>query len=428
MAKKFNPAQLELEFFPVSAVAKINEAHIREFKRVYWEHSTENSAIRDMMSDAFVERLAMDTATAKQELRQMMRRSRYWNERLQAWAIPIQHSIPVDRGFVLQTIKQMWETSSMSGETWTNALIAMEYFLPNVENKAYAVEAVERITGKRLNTGMKKTKVFMKVSKALGVYSSKRSSTYQKLESQLFTAWEPCVIKDTLYVSINPAHFLSMSNPKGDSRGEMLTSCHSFNGSFLYKSGCIGYARDEVSIVAFTASAVFDDDSLLNRKTSRQLFFYKDGALIQSRLYTSRTGKLNSGYGGVNSADEHWEYGVFRATIKKEIARCEGVPKIGWKNADYRRKIHCVDGNPDNVRALKINRFCVEAWGAEEFDGYPDWEEFARGNGMIKVSVRQDRLNDDGEWDVSRQGMDIGAAGLSLKTGTELYKGRSITA
>lgn len=428
MARKFNPAQLELDFYPVDAVAKINEAQIREFKRAYWEATYTGLYIPDMMSDAFIERLAMDAATAKKELRQMMRHSRYWNEKLQAWAIPIQHSISVDEGFVLQTVNQMWAMSSMSGETLTNAVNAREYFLPNGENKAYAVEAIEKITGKRLNKGMKKSKVFMKVSKALGVYSLKRGSTYQKLESQLFTAWEPRVIKDTLYVSINPAHFLSMSNPKGDSRGEMLTSCHSFNGHYNYKSGCVGYARDEVSLIAFTAETVFGDDSLLNRKTSRQLFFYKDGALIQSRLYTSRTGKLNSGYGGVNSADGHWEYGVFRAAIKKEIARCEGVPKIGWKNSDYRRKIHCVDGNPDNVHDLKINRFGIEAWSDEAFGGYPDWEEFARDNGMIKVSVRKDRLTRYGKWDNDRQGMDIGAAGLNLRDGKEIYKSESITA
>ena len=42
MAKKFNPNQLELDFFPVKDVAKINEAQIREFKRAYWARVPEN--------------------------------------------------------------------------------------------------------------------------------------------------------------------------------------------------------------------------------------------------------------------------------------------------------------------------------------------------------------------------------------------------
>lgn len=40
-------------------------------------------------------------------------------------------------------------------------------------------------------------------------------------------------------MSINPAHFITMSNPKGDVRGETLISCHSFNSSeYQYNNGC----------------------------------------------------------------------------------------------------------------------------------------------------------------------------------------------
>ena len=51
-------------------------------------------------------------------------------------------------------------------------------------------------------------------------------------------------------MSIHPAHFLTMSNPKRDNRGSTLTSCHSFNVIDCdYNCGCAGYARDYVTLI-----------------------------------------------------------------------------------------------------------------------------------------------------------------------------------
>ena len=83
--------------------------------------------------------------------------------------------------------------------------------------------------------------------------------------------------------------------------GETMISCHPF------KNGCVGYARDSVTMIAFTASDDKKPETLNNRKTNRQLFMYKvgNGVLLQSRLYT--TCRDNS-YGGVECDECGWEY------------------------------------------------------------------------------------------------------------------------
>ena len=417
MAKKFNPNQLELDFFPAKDVAKINEAQIREFKRAYWARVPENpnwvsGEIHDAISDAFIERLAMDSATAKTSLRLMMRRSRHWNEQLQAWVIPIERRVRANNAKTAAIIRDMWR------DQWTDELErAVRYFLPKGETKKRYIAAIERITGKRLNTATKKSKTFMQVSKAIGAYSAEHGSRYQQLEAVLFKNWVTHTERFTLYVSINPAHFLSMSNPKHDDRGDIVTSCHSFNGSDCYKSGCIGYARDDTSLIAFTAAN--NGDGLLNRKTARQIFAYRAGALLQSRLYTSSTGDA---YGGVDEAASHWEYDVFLKAVCAEISRCEHLSKrpCDWETADYSSHQYYGYGG---------NHFRVIADCSGGFGGYRDWDAFADKIGMIRVSVhRSAQYEDLGVWRGHEDRIIIGAAGLSLKTGEPIRNYESILA
>lgn len=440
MKTKFNPNQLVLDLFPVESVAKVNEAHIIDFKRAYWAYSEIGLEYRDNMSDEFIKRLARDAAESKTGLREMMRRSRKWREALQAWVIPISHTVKTTTDEVLSMIWQMWNDARPTDNyTWRDMSAATTYFIPGGDNEESA-RAIEKITGRLPRRGMKKSKLFAQVSKALGVYTTERGSRYQKLEAQLFTTLAAPFKddafhreeKDTLYVSINPAHFLSMSNPKGDSRGVLMVSCHSFNGHYEYKSGCIGYARDTVSLLAFTAAKGVD--ALLNRKTSRQVFFYQDGALIQSRLYSSKTG---TDYGGVHEAGGQWEYATFRNAIQKEIVRCDGG-RSDWTTVDYRQKIHLDgakfdededyddDDDFDNTHNLKLNRYGVQVFAGEDFGGYRDWEQFANRKGMIRVSVRKSRLG-GGRW-LGRYPIFAGEAGLNIQTGEEIYRDEEIIA
>lgn len=436
--KKFNPEkQIKLDLFPIEGVVVLNAAAIRDFKKAYWEHTNAGLSIRDNISEAFIWRLACDAAKAKTALREMMVRSEHWRESLQAWVIPFEVKIPVTKKDVARMVLDMWDDwRYCDGLTYDGGTVrqAVDYFLPRGTENPENVNAVEKILG-RPPRG-KLSKVFKKVSTALGVYTTERGSVYQKLEAQLFTAlaapFENGAFQvtkhDVLYVSLNPAHWLSMSNPKGDNRGELMTSCHSLNGHYHSKSGCVGYARDETSLIAFTAAN--GGDALLNRKTARQVFMYQNGALLQSRLYTSNT---NESYGGVYDGG-HWENDVFLKVIQAEIARCEKA-RGGWSNVtDYRKKEYLpnsedgIRDNPDNRHELKLNDFGVEVFKARDFGGYPDWEYFANYDGMIRVAVLKRAITKRGYWKGNSRPIIAGATGLSVRTGNLIDSDDSITA
>ena len=174
-----------------------------------------------------------------------------------------------------------------------------------------------------------------------------------------------------------------------------MVSCHSLNSEYSYKNGCIGYARDGISIIAFTAKDDEDIDNLYTRKTSRQMFFYEpeSGVLLQSRMYKA-VGSRGGEYGGINGYDElSTEY---RHLIQKEIAYCEGVPNLWEKPRKY----------VDNELDIEFNSH----YG---FGGYEDWNyrEFSP-----ILSVRKD-------WDKEKKTFTIGEYGRCFNCGDKIREG-----
>ena len=154
-----------------------------------------------------------------------------------------------------------------------------------------------------------------------GVADNSAGSQFQRLFAQFADELSTRKIDFKLFMSINPAHFVTMSNPKNDRRGTMLTSCHSFNSTaYEYNNGCSGYARDGVTFIVFTVADPEVAETLNNRKTSRQLFMYKpyNGLLLQSRLYNT--------HGGTRGEQE--ESKLYRDLVQRELSELEGVPKI----------------------------------------------------------------------------------------------------
>ncbi|MBQ4405044.1 MAG: hypothetical protein II857_11650 [Selenomonadaceae bacterium] len=151
-----------------------------------------------------------------------------------------------------------------------------------------------------------------------------------------------------LYLSINPCHFLTMSNPKRDNRGSTMTSCHSFNVMDCeYNFGCSGYARDDVTFIVFPASNPDNPETLNNRKTTCQIFMYRpyNELLLQSRLYNTHGGTCGT----------QTESKLYRDLVQRELSELEGVPNL-WKTEKYcgnKQTIHIPCGNG--------------------FGGYADW-------------------------------------------------------
>ena len=406
------PPKIYLPFWKTATPAEvtaINKAQLEAFTDAYWARSDIGLYVRDAISPEFVNRLAEDATNAKQGLRDILHRSDYWCENLQTLKIPMVHEHTPNYARIYRLLTSLWENKnewySLDYDTRDDLRNILRFIASEDEEPdADTADTLEKIAPHTYHKGQRKTKLFTKISLKFGLGDPNQGITYQHQLWDAACAEFKTRLHYSLYLSINPAHFLSMSNPVGDNRGDTMTSCHSFNNG-NYKAGCIGYARDNVSMIAFTAAN--DGEGLLNRKTARQLFFYHRGALIQSRLYTSR----NSGsYGGIDArdVDEYWEYKDFRLTVQTQIAAGEAEPNH-WITCPYR-----------TMRGT-LNKYNMLAKKHESFGGYPDWIVFAKDKGIIKLSILKSAKN-------CLEDFVIGEATLSCRTGEEITHYCDITA
>ena len=343
-----------------------------------YRRHTRETAVLDDVSDAFVDRLARDNAFAKKDLRDLFSRSDAWNHDLQAIVINGTKTHNPDFALVRSLAEKILYTTTLCHDL---SLIdyAINFFArPDDQNPDY-VRAIEELAPNAYRPNKKKSRVFKAICDSLGVTDLSAGSDFQYLFAQFADELNGKKLDFKLFVSINPVHFLTMSNPKHDERGSMLTSCHSFNVTdFEYNCGCTGYARDGVTFIVFTAADPDNPETLNNRKTTRQLFMYKpqNGLLLQSRLYDT--------HGGTRG--HHEDSDLYRDLIQREISELEGVPNL-WKTEKY-----C-----GNKRGINL-------YSATGFGGYEDWlyPEFD-----ARISIHQHHLDDFQTFDIGTYGLCI---------------------
>lgn len=351
----------------------------------YGKHTDQTSVMDDCTAN-FVNQLASDSCYAKQELRELFSKSPVWDANLDALVIngTRTHDPDPDRIYSLGT--DILSEAIYRTDNRNLIYEAIRFFYdPNYEEQGIA--AIKQLAPKAYAPNKKKSRVFKALCQALGVADETAGSDFQRLYAQFADELTSKKIGFKLYVSINPAHFITMSNPKGDHRGTTLTSCHSFNSTeYEYNNGCTGYARDKVSFIAFTVADPTDKETLNNRKTTRQVFAYKpgNGLLLQSRMYNTS--------GGVYGASEDSK--LYRDLIQREISMLENVPNL-WKT----------------YPTVGEKSFCVER--GDGFGGYPDWE-YENFDG--KVSIRADHEEDF-------RSLVVGSYGLCVSCGCETSRG-----
>lgn len=351
----------------------------------YGNHTDQTSVMDDCTAN-FVNQLASDSCYAKQELRELFSKSPVWDANLDALVIngTRTHDPDPDRIYSLGT--DILSEAIYRTDNRNLIYEAIRFFYdPNYEEQGIA--AIKQLAPKAYAPNKKKSRVFKALCQALGVADETAGSDFQRLYAQFADELTSKKIGFKLYVSINPAHFITMSNPKGDHRGTTLTSCHSFNSTeYEYNNGCTGYARDKVSFIAFTVADPADKETLNNRKTTRQVFAYKpgNGLLLQSRMYNTS--------GGVYGASEDSK--LYRDLIQREISMLENVPNL-WKT----------------YPTVGEKSFCVER--GDGFGGYPDWE-YENFDG--KVSIRADHEEDF-------RSLVVGSYGLCVSCGCETSYG-----
>ena len=368
------------------------ERNIRTALDDYKRHVSKDS--KDYMgdigyvSDEFISRLARDSSIAKRGLRDLFSKSPAWNEDLDAIVINGTRTHNPNYGRVFRIASEILEDELYDCFGRVNETLYRAMMLfgnpENSDDESFrdSIEAVKEIAPKAYAPGKKRSRVFRDMCVAMGVYNNAPGCKFQRLYAMLADEMNARKIDFKLFVSINPAHFLTMSNPKHDMRGSMLTSCHSLNGEYNYCNGCIGYARDTTSFIVFTVEDPTNHELLNNRKTTRQVFAYRPGSglLLQSRMYNTS--------GGVYGAAE--DSGLYRDLIQREISDLEGAPNLWTTYPSYRDKSYLVEAG-------------------DGFGGYQDWihDDF---DGHI--SIRNDA-------EPNPDPLVVGAAGLCVVCGEE---------
>ena len=366
---------------------EMNKKNIWQAVADYGAHTRDNYVLKDI-SEKFVSRLARDNAYAKEELRELFRKSPVWDEALDALAINGTRTHNPDYKRVQQLAEEILYPAQLNmdfeGISYMNE--AIQFFSHPTQDNSKAIDAMAKIAPNAYAPRKKHSRIFRAICEALGVADDTAGSKFQRLYAQFADEISSRKIDFKLYVSLNPAHFLTMSNPKGDKRGDTLTSCHSLNStSYVYNNGCSGYARDDYPFIAFVAADPDVPETLNNRKTVRQIFAYQpgNGLLLQSRLYNTS--------GGVRGA--HEDSKLYRDLIQRELAELEQAPNL-WKTCNYFNNTKC------------------SIFVGVGFGGYADWfyREFD-----AKLSIRYDHAKDF-------EPFFIGTYGLCIQCGCEIDK------
>ena len=383
------------------------QRQIKEALFAYVSHAEDGNDLEAIAtpSDFFLKKLAKDATEAKKSLREMMRKSPAWDEALDAWVINGNRTHEPDFEAIDEWLEELFNPvlydgkGTIGSDDWWAFITCLRNDFDNVDYnyRKEVIKILNDIDKGIYAKGKRKARIVRSMLIHYGLWDETAHSECQRLFALIADELVAKKIKYKLYVSINPAHMITMSNPKFDDRGSMLVSCHSLNSKYSYKSGCVGYARDNISLIAFTVKDDEDIDNLYTRKTSRQMFFYepKSCILLQSRMYKA-VGSKGGEYGGINGYDGlSTEY---RHLIQKEIAFCEGVPNLWEKPRDYDYGLMGLD-----IRFLT-------GYG---FGGYDDWNNIEY---CPILSIRKD-------WDGDFGRFTIGNYGLCFSCGEEIKDG-----
>ncbi len=364
------------------------EQNIRQALRDYGAHTSMTDVLDDV-SNNFIHRLAVDSSYAKQGLRELFSKSPVWDGKLEALVINGTRTHDPDYNRICSLENDiLYDVLRLHDERHSDILSAMDFFsCPYLgdSERNQCIQSINKLAPKAYTPTKKPSRVFKALCVALGVADETAGSEFQRLFAQFADELNAKKIGFKLYVSINPAHFITMSNPKGDSRGQTLTSCHSFNSTeYQYNNGCSGYARDNVSFIVFTVADPGDPETFNNRKTTRQIFAYRPGSglLLQSRMYNTSGGT----YGA--QADSK----LYRDLVQREISTLENVPNL-WKT---------VSSTGDK------SDWVDEGLG---FGGYADW---AYNNFDGHISFRTDFDEENCET------LKVGTYGLCICCGDEI--------
>lgn len=198
------------------------ERNIRQALRDYGAHTSQTDVLDDV-TDEFIYRLAADSSYAKQGLRKLFSKSPVWNEELDALVINGTRTHDPDYDRIHRLAMQILEKPFKSLDYDYNDILKAICFFSNPDaserDRESYIEAIRKLAPKAYTPTKKPSRVFKSLCVALGVADETAGSEFQRLYAQFADELSAKQIGFKLFVSVNPAHFITMSNPKRDSRG-----------------------------------------------------------------------------------------------------------------------------------------------------------------------------------------------------------------
>lgn len=171
---------------------------------------------------------------------------------------------------------------------------------------------------KGIAEGQKTSRAVKKICNLVSVTPEKYSN-FEREYARYSDAINPLDQVRHTILSVNPVDYLLSSN------GNSWSSCHTLdkhnpNGySGCHCSGTMSYLLDGTTMVYYQVDKEYDGNDLeFQPKIIRQMFHYKDGILVQGRLYPQCNDGKNSLYTPI------------RAQLQKIIADCLVAPNL-WK-------------------------------------------------------------------------------------------------
>lgn len=223
----------------MTSIINQNAAAIETALRDYvaYTYTKQGMFAQGMPSDDFIHRLAVDSAHAKSGLRDMFRKAKGWNEELQAVVVNGTQTHNPNPNRIDELIQKIIPQSIYATHDYTTVNFACGYFVDGKDDQD-CINALKLFIGNKFRPDRKKSTLFQYLAKAIGVYDGRAGNDYQRLFAQFADEMNGRKLDFKLFLSINPAHILTASNPVDDTRGQCLISCHSLNrNDYSYGAG-----------------------------------------------------------------------------------------------------------------------------------------------------------------------------------------------
>ena len=275
-------------------------------------------------------------ASGKAELLALLRLHPDWNEDAKAVVIPfkegrgIEHDVIDEIAFMmLEIADEQIDAENINAFRTAFGVAVSEYSQTLSENALATIRENAKI---KCAMGEKTSRIIGKICRKFGLEQHAR---YNNVFASLSDALNPIQIPRTAVLSVHPCDYLEMSNKENS-----WTSCHTLNGGG-YQGGTLSYLTDEVSMIFFTVDPEVTECFYRAPRRTRQMFFFKDNCLYQSRLYPT-------------SADDVSEQN--RSIVHKILATCLGTPNL-WILKTKRDEINCCLSAPGSTHYPDYNRY-----------------------------------------------------------------------